>query len=242
LAQIIDGDTTAYLYDAANRLTSVDGTAYTFDANGNLLNTGVMTNVFDTANRLVESSRDGNTVQPIYNGVNDRVGQVVDGVTTHFALDVQGLPEVIYTSDGNSYLHLPGVIVAESAEGEVRYLLSDGLGSVRQGVDENGAVVAYNEFDPYGKPTQNSALNTQNYGFTRERGSGPIAPCRVAKRPIGWGKAAGTGWSLDHENTKATKGAKVLPLRRGLNFRAFRGISRTSRSKIHHRRSALPPQ
>jgi hypothetical protein len=34
------------------------------------------------------------------------------------------------------------VIVAEKA-GEVRYLLSDGLGSIRQAVDETGAVVAY---------------------------------------------------------------------------------------------------
>ncbi|MCP4984658.1 MAG: hypothetical protein GY928_00955, partial [Colwellia sp.] len=57
LQQIIAGDTTEYLYDSANRLESVDGTAYTFDANGNLLNTDVMTNVFDSANRLVESSR-----------------------------------------------------------------------------------------------------------------------------------------------------------------------------------------
>ncbi len=53
LQQIIDGDTTAYLYDAANRLTSVDGVSYTFDDNGNLLTTGVQTNTFDAANRLI---------------------------------------------------------------------------------------------------------------------------------------------------------------------------------------------
>ncbi len=35
-------------------------------------------------------------------------------------------------SEGNAYLHLPGVIVAESSTGETRFLLSDGLGSVRQ--------------------------------------------------------------------------------------------------------------
>ena len=53
LQQIINGDTTAYLYDAANRLAAVDGQSYTFDANGNLLSTGVMTNTWDAANRLV---------------------------------------------------------------------------------------------------------------------------------------------------------------------------------------------
>jgi YD repeat-containing protein len=77
LQQIINGDTTDYLYDAANRLSQVDGQSYTFDDNGNLLSTGVMTNTFDAANRLTSSLRDGATVEPIYNGVGDRVGQTV---------------------------------------------------------------------------------------------------------------------------------------------------------------------
>ena len=105
-------------------------------------------------------------MQPIYNGVNDRVGQVVDGVTTHFALDVQGLPEVIYTSDGEAYLHLPGVIMTENITGEVRYLLSDGLGSVRQAVDETAQIVSYHEFDPYGNPVNNNGGDP--YGYTGE--------------------------------------------------------------------------
>jgi RHS repeat-associated protein len=73
---------------------------------------------------------------------------------------------VIYTSEGNAYLHLPGVIMAENAEGEVRYLLSDGLGSVRQAVDENAALVAYHEFDPYGNPVDNTG--GEPYGYTGE--------------------------------------------------------------------------
>jgi len=166
LKQIINGDTTDYLYDAANRLSQVDGQSYSFDNNGNLLTTGVMTNTFDAANRLTTSTRDGTIIQPLYNGVGDRVGQTVGTTTTHFALDVAGgLPEVIYTTEGNVYLHLPGVIVAESNTGETRYLLSDGLGSVRQAVDENGTVVAYSEFDPYGNPVENGS---EPYGFTGE--------------------------------------------------------------------------
>jgi RHS repeat-associated protein len=76
------------------------------------------------------------------------------------------LPEVIYTSEGNSYLHLPGVIMTENSEGEVRYLLSDGLGSVRQVVDETGQVVTSYEFDPYGNPVNGSGGDP--YGFTGE--------------------------------------------------------------------------
>ncbi|RMH76848.1 MAG: hypothetical protein D6681_21280, partial [Calditrichaeota bacterium] len=165
LKQIINGDTTEYLYDAANRLQSVDGVAYTFDANGNLLTTGALTNTWDAANRLISATRDGNTIRPIYNGVNDRVGQTVGTTTTHFALDVQTLPEVIYTSNGEVYLHIPGIIVTESNAGETRYLLGDGLGSIRQATDEKGAVVAYQEFDPYGNPVQGGGAP---YGYTGE--------------------------------------------------------------------------
>ncbi len=165
LQQIIDGDTTSYLYDDANRLQSVDGTPYTFDANGNLLNSDTMTNTWDAVNRLTKIVNPKSEIVNRYNGVNDRVGQTVGITTTYFALDVQGLPEVIYTSEGNAYLHLPGVTVAESSTGETRYLLSDGLGSIRQAVDESGAVVAYNEFDPYGNPVQN---DSSPYGYTGE--------------------------------------------------------------------------
>ena len=104
-------------------------------------------------------------MRPIYDGLGNRVGQVSNGLTTTFALDAQALPEVIYTSAGNVYLHLPGVIVTENAVGERRYLLSDGLGSIRQAVDDAGAVVAYNEYDPYGNPVQDDSAP---YGFTGE--------------------------------------------------------------------------
>ena len=68
LQQIIDGDTTTYLYDAANRLETVTTQSavlstsvmanYQYDANGNLLSTEAMTNTFDAANRLTQTERD----------------------------------------------------------------------------------------------------------------------------------------------------------------------------------------
>jgi RHS repeat-associated protein len=180
LQQIVDGDTTSYQYecaaslkrsgrDAANRLTSVNDVAYTWDDNGNLLATGAMTNTWDAANRLTAVDRPPSAASFVYNGVGDRVGQTVGATSTHFTLDVQDLPEVIQTSDGNTYLHLPGVIVAENTAGERRYLLADGLGSIRQGTDEAGAVVFYDEFDPYGNPAFTSySLLPAPYAFTGE--------------------------------------------------------------------------
>ncbi len=60
------------------------------------------------------------------------------------------------------------MIITEKA-GETRYLLSDGLGSVRQATDDTGSVVVYNEFDPYGNPIVNRKSEIANpYGYTGE--------------------------------------------------------------------------
>ena len=162
------GHVTRTKYDAAGRLEFLNGQpVYQFDNNGNLLTTGAMTNTFDAANRLTASTHNGTTVEPIYNGVGDWVGQTVGVTTTDFALDVAGgLPEVIYTSEGEVFLHLPGVIVTEK-DGEIRYLLSDGLGSIRQAVDETATLVSYYEFDPYGNPV-NNIDGGDPYGYTGE--------------------------------------------------------------------------
>lgn len=56
--------------------------------------------------------------------------------------------------------------MTENADGEIRYLLSDGLGSIRQAVDENGKVVASYDYDPYGNPIQSSGGDP--YGYTGE--------------------------------------------------------------------------
>jgi hypothetical protein len=57
-------------------------------------------------------------------------------------------------------------MMTESSPGEMRYLLSDGLGSVRQAVDEVGEVVVSYEFDPYGSPVDN--IGGEPYGYTGE--------------------------------------------------------------------------
>ena len=155
LQQIINGDTTVYQYDAANRLEAINGQSNIFDANGNLKQMGVMTNTFDAANRLITTNRSTTPLQVAYNGVGDRVAPTSGAPTTHLALDVQGLPEVISASSGESYLHLPGVIMTENA-GQRRYLLPDGLGSIRQAIGDTTQVVAYYEFDPYGNPVNNT--------------------------------------------------------------------------------------
>jgi YD repeat-containing protein len=58
--------TTNYVYDAANRLTSVGGVSYTWDNNGNLLSDGTSTYTYDHANRLKSVVQGANTYTYFY--------------------------------------------------------------------------------------------------------------------------------------------------------------------------------
>jgi len=110
--------TTNYSYDAANRLTTVNGTTYTWDNNGNLLYDGVRTYAYDAANRLTQVTQGATTYQYSYDGLGNRVAQTINGVTTRYALDVaDGLPEVIAaTTNGvtSQYLQAGGQFLAQS--------------------------------------------------------------------------------------------------------------------------------
>jgi YD repeat-containing protein len=104
-------ETTTYLYDPANRLSSVDGVIYTWDNNGNLLWDGTYTYAYSSANRLISAS--GGQLPAVnytYSGLGDRVRQTSGGVTTNYAIGLAGgLTQVL--ADGTSmYLYGNGRI------------------------------------------------------------------------------------------------------------------------------------
>ncbi len=151
-----DGSHT-YTYDAANRLTSVDGVTYTWDDRGDLIHDGVYTYTYNAAGRLVRAESVTATLVYTYASTSLsagtagglRVAQSVDGDVTEFAWDwASGLPELL-SENGNLYL------VGHETLGQWNgsawaYTLPDALGSVRQVTDEAGAVTAAREWTPYG--------------------------------------------------------------------------------------------
>jgi YD repeat-containing protein len=72
----------SYIYDAANRLTSVDGVTYTWDDNGNLTSDGVRSYTYDHANRLTQVTEGPLTTQYAYNGDGVRTSKTVGGDST----------------------------------------------------------------------------------------------------------------------------------------------------------------
>jgi RHS repeat-associated protein len=158
---------TNYQYDTANRLEYVNDQAYTWDNNGNLLNDGASSYTYDHADRLTGVSSSGITASYAYNGVGNRLQQIVNGVAQDYTLDLAGgLTQVL--SDGEiTYLYGNGRI-AQYTGTTPEYFLGDALGSVRQLVDGSGNVAMAKEYEPYGEVMNSTWGASSPYGFTNE--------------------------------------------------------------------------
>ena len=82
-----------YTYDDLYRLTDADYESglyfrYQHDA-GDLLNNGESSYTYNSANRLVSVTKGETTSQYSYNGLGNRVQQIVNGVTTDYVLDTK---------------------------------------------------------------------------------------------------------------------------------------------------------
>ena len=158
----------AYDYDMANRLIEVDGVPYTWDDNGNLLDDGVREYAYDHANRLMEVDLGSDEYEFSYNGLGDRLVQVVNGVPIHYTLDLAaGLPQVLTDAD-NAYLYGVSRIGEQQPDGW-QYHLSDALGSVRELADPSSEAVYLRTYQPFGSVLRGMGSAISAYGFTAEQ-------------------------------------------------------------------------
>jgi RHS repeat-associated protein len=157
---------TIYTYDAANRMSSVNGLLYTWDENGNLLSDGANTNTYDHATRLVGVTNGIDTYAFAYNGLGDRLQQTVNAVITNYTVDLNnGLTQVL--SDGtNAYLYGQGRIGQQGTDWA--YHLPDALGSVRQLANSAGMVSYAASYEPYGEALTQGGQGSSAYGFAGE--------------------------------------------------------------------------
>jgi RHS repeat-associated protein len=163
------GTTYEYRYDLAGNRTEVreDGApvanlsyndanqviGWSYDAAGNLLSDGTTTRSYDALNRLVAHDSTSYT----YNG--DGV-LVSDGTTTYVQDLAAPLSQVL--SDGTA-TYVYGHARLRALGGP--WYVGDALGSVRQTLNDAGAVLATTNYDPWGVPT---AGTPQPFGFTGE--------------------------------------------------------------------------
>ena len=171
LTEVTPGGSVSYVYDIANRLTSVGGVTYTWSNNGNLLGDGVSTYTYSHANRLTSTVEGATTYGFTYNGLGDRLRQTVNGTPTSYTLDLAaGLTEVL--SDGaNAYLYGYGRI-GEEQSGGWAYHLGDALGSVRQLVNASASVTLDRSYEPFGEPLSSAGSGDSIFQYTGQQVDG----------------------------------------------------------------------
>ncbi len=165
--EVTHAGTTTYVYDDANRLTSVNSVPYSWDNNGNLLGDGTTTYTYDHANRLATVVQGGTTYTYGYSGLGDRLRQTVNGTPTSYTLDLAaGLTQVL--ADGSDYYLYGAGRVGEEQSAGWAYHVGDALGSVRQLVDPAGAVTLARSYAPFGSTLASSGSGTTAFAFTGE--------------------------------------------------------------------------
>jgi RHS repeat-associated protein len=132
---------------------------YSYDAAGNIISDGLHTDYFyNQNNRLIRVEIDGLTIaEYAYDAFERRVMKVVNGVTTHFHYDLNGL--LVSETDGNGnprkdYVYLNGEPVAMKVYGGSAgwyWFVSDHLGTPQKMVDASGSVVWAAAYAPFGE-------------------------------------------------------------------------------------------
>jgi RHS repeat-associated protein len=158
---------TAGVFDEANRLINRDGISYSYDENGNRASktsVGGTTNYnWDARNRLSSISRSDGIVtnfryDPLNNLISHSVGDANGRVVREFVVD--DLTNVVNESrnTGESFEILTGRVLDDhltvtETNGPSHFLLRDALDSTVATADANGAINQQFSYEPYGQRT-----------------------------------------------------------------------------------------
>ncbi len=150
--------TTIYTYDAANKLTLVNGQTYSYDANGNLTGNGAKTFVYDVENRLIQVKDSSGTSLASFSYDMDgkRTSMTTSGGTVYFHYSGD---KVVYETDANNNIlaeytwDAQGNPLSMTKSGAIYYFHVNAHGDVTALTDSNGTVVAQYKYDASGSIT-----------------------------------------------------------------------------------------
>jgi len=177
------GVSTAYTYDADDRLITAGGEMYTYDNNGNTLtktiDATVVTNTYDDNNRLIrmiktEAGTEVDNVSYQYDIDGLRTAKNDDGITTNYVVDknrdyAQVLNELDSTSTPTvSYVYGDDLIKQTRAAND-SYYLYDGLGSTRALTDATGSITDTYDYSAYGTEIDSTGTTENSYRYTGEQ-------------------------------------------------------------------------
>jgi RHS repeat-associated protein len=169
----VNGTTTTYTYDAADRLLSAGDTTFTWDSNGNMLSRNSITYAYDYANRLVKVISGTTTVEFAYDGDGKRSSKMVNGATANYLYDVNALLPVVLSesANGNDTLYTYGaeLMAMTDPTGAQTYYHYDGLGSVCNLTNSSGQVIAGYTYDAFGNLSVMTGSSDNPFRFTGQQ-------------------------------------------------------------------------
>ena len=192
---VVNGIATDYVYDANDRLVSettsggaaAGTTTYAYDANGNRIAksgpAGTVEYTYDDADRLVESRSAGDLVTYRYGHdrlLLEKTWTPVDAPATtwRYLWDTgRGLPQTVEessrTAGGDWTLDATYLfgddLIAQTRNGETRYVLTDGLGDTRALADTGGAVTDTYRYDAWGNVLARTGTTQADHLYRGER-------------------------------------------------------------------------
>ena len=178
LTKVKDSQTTNYVYNAANELTSSsDGVSYSYDKNGNTLtktdSTGTTTFNYSAENHLMKVTKPDGSINTYKYDSNDmRIEKTDETGTSRFLNDVNG--QVVAEFDGNNQLkarntyslNVDEILARADANSIKTYYGLDDQNSVMHLTDENGNVSATYRYSAFGEVRSRTGSSTQPFGYT----------------------------------------------------------------------------
>ncbi len=172
----IDGVSTAYTYDANDRLLQQGGTHYSYDDNGNMLTETLDAEVtqysYNSKDHLVNVDKAGLVTEYRYNANGIRNAKVENGGTTAYLVDENRdyAQVLLETNASQNIVYSYGDdLISQTQSGAAHFYHYDGLGSTRTLSDSSGLETDRYNYDAFGIEL-NSTGNTPNaYRFTGEQ-------------------------------------------------------------------------
>jgi len=154
--------TTAYVYDANDRMTTAGPVTFAHDDNGNVTSrtfAGTTTAYqYDALNRLRQVTAGTTVTSYRYDALNQRVQRLTAAGTTDFlvdAFDASGMSQVVLESDGAgqpvaSYVYAGSTPLSQHRAGTTSFRLTDGQASTRLMADTSGTITDSFDYDAFG--------------------------------------------------------------------------------------------
>lgn len=160
--------------DATNRIVTAAGKTYAYDSAGNIINDGTRAYTFDGSDRLLSA---GN-MHYTYGPGGERITKS-DGTTYYYGPGGQLLTTFNPDGSRSNYVYLGATRLARiqwagsnsAATSDIKYYLSDALGSTDKFVDKDGkTILADQDFFPFGGivPGIGTASNSNHFLFTAQ--------------------------------------------------------------------------